>query len=54
VKQQTATTREQLAKMDTLERIINDRSMIYLISDASGNLAKMDALAVKIIQITPT
>ena len=54
VKQQTVTAREHLAKVDTLERIINDTSMTYIISGVSGNLAKMDALKVKIIPITPT
>ena len=52
VKQQTVIAREHLAKMDTLERIINDTSTTYYISGVSGNLAKMDALEVKIIPIT--
>jgi len=50
----TATTQKHLAKMDTLGRIFDNTSMIYFISPNRGNLAKMDALPVKIIPITPT
>jgi len=45
-------TKEHLAKMDTLERIMNGTSTTYYISANQGNLAKMDALAVNIIPIT--
>jgi hypothetical protein len=38
--------------MDTLESLLNDTSMTYFISADSGNLAKMDALAVKIVPTT--
>lgn len=41
-----------LAKMDTLERIFNDSSTTYFISADYENLAKMDALPVKIIPVT--
>jgi cell fate (sporulation/competence/biofilm development) regulator YmcA (YheA/YmcA/DUF963 family) len=54
VKQRPAVTQKHLAKMDTLERIFDDTSMIYLLSAKAGNLAKMDALPVKIIPITAT
>jgi hypothetical protein len=53
-KRQAATTNEHLAKMDTSERIFDDTSMIYYISSKAGDLAKMDALPVKITPITPT
>jgi len=43
---------ENLAKMDALERILNHTSTTYLISANRGNLAKMDALSVKIIPVT--
>ncbi len=52
-KRQAATAEVHLAKMDTLEHILNDTSMTYFISASLGNLAKMDALPVKIIPITP-
>lgn len=51
-RQQPATTKEHLAKKDTLERIMNRTSTTYYISANQGNLAKMDALAVNIIPIT--
>ena len=41
-----------LAKKDTSTRLFNDTSIIYYISSNMGNLAKMDALPVKIITIT--
>lgn len=44
--------RDDLAKMDTLTPFFNDASAIYYISSSVGGLAKMDALPVKIIQIT--
>ena len=43
---------ENLAKMDTLARILNDTSTTYLISANQGTLAKMDTLSVKIIPVT--
>ena len=49
----TAATETDLAKMDTLECIFHDNSMTYFISASQGNLAKMDAIPVKIIPITP-
>ena len=53
-KRQAAAAEEfRLAKMDTLNRIFDDTSMTYFISASLGNLAKMDALQVKIIPITP-
>ncbi len=51
---QPATTKKHLAKMDTLERIIDDTSTTYFVSTNRGNLAKMDALAVNITPITMT
>lgn len=45
-------TKDDLAKMDTLESILNDNTGIYFISPDPGNLAKMDALPVKIIPLT--
>jgi len=44
--------RDDLAKTDTSMPFFNDTSAIYYISTDMGNLAKMDALPVKIIQIT--
>jgi hypothetical protein len=49
----TAAAEADLAKMDTLERIFHDTSRTYFISASPGNLAKMDAIPVKIIPITP-
>jgi hypothetical protein len=43
--------RDGLAKMDTSTQLFNDTSAIYYISTDVGNLAKMDALPVKIIPI---
>ncbi len=51
-RQQPVTTKEHLAKMDTLERIMHDTSITYFISANRDNLAKTDALAVNIIPIT--
>ena len=48
-----AATETNLAKMDTLGRIFHNTSMTYFISASQGNLAKMDAIPVKIIPITP-
>ncbi len=45
-------TRDDLAKTDTIRPFFNDTSAIYYISTDMGNLAKMDALPVKIIPIT--
>ncbi len=45
-------TGNSLAKMDTLNRILDDTTMTYIISAGPGNLAKMDALQVKIIPFT--
>jgi hypothetical protein len=53
-KRLAATTQGHLAKMDTLKGNFDDTSMIYYISAIGGDLAKMDALPVKIIPITPT
>jgi hypothetical protein len=41
-----------LAKMDTLNGFLNDRIGRYIISPAAGNLAKMDALIVKIVPVS--
>ncbi len=46
-------TQLHLAKMDTLEGIFNDTSMTYFISANPVNLAKMDAIQVKITPFTP-
>jgi len=43
---------DRLAKMDTLSRYFNDTTTTYYIY-GGGNLAKKDALPVKIIPITP-
>lgn len=42
-----------LAKMDTLNGVLNDRTGRYIISPAAGNLVKMDALIVKIVPVSP-
>lgn len=44
--------RDDLAKMDTLNRIFNDITTTYLISPEPGNRIKMDALEVKIIPVS--
>ena len=44
--------RDNLAKMDTLNRIFNDTTTTYLISPEPGNRVKMDALEVKIIPVS--
>ena len=49
---QSVPVKENLAKMDTLESLLKDTSITYFISADSGNLAKMDALAVKIVPTT--
>lgn len=41
-----------LVKMDTLDDFLNDTTESYLICPAKSNLAKMDALKVKIIPIS--
>jgi hypothetical protein len=46
-------TDDRLAKMDTLSRYFNDTTMTYYIYAGGENLAKKDALPVKIIPITP-
>lgn len=47
------TTDNHLAKMDALSRYFNDTTATYLIYAGGENLAKKDALPVKIIPITP-
>ena len=47
------TTDDRLAKMDTLSRYFNDTTATYYIYAGGENLAKKDALLVKIIPITP-
>jgi hypothetical protein len=42
-----------LAKKDTLSQYFNDTTTTYYIYAGGENLAKMDALSVKIITITP-
>jgi len=44
---------DHLVKMDTLDLILNDTTESYFICPAKGDLVKMDALAVKIIPISP-
>jgi len=46
-------TTDRLAKMDTLSRYFNDTTATYYIYAGGENLAKKDALLVKIITITP-
>jgi len=46
-------TTDRLAKMDTLSRYFNDTTATYYIYAGGENLAKKDALLVKIIPITP-
>ena len=43
---------EHLVKMDTLDDFLNDTTESYFICPAKCNLAKMDALKVKIIPIS--
>lgn len=45
-------TKDDLAKMDTLESFLNDTTGTYFISPGPDNLAKMDALQVKITPLT--
>jgi hypothetical protein len=42
-----------LAKTDTLTEYFADATESYLLFPANANLAKLDALAVKIIPISP-
>jgi len=48
-----ATADDNLAKKDALDGFFNDTTMTYFIYAGVGNLAKKDALSVKIIPITP-
>lgn len=52
-KQPKAYDEIDLAKMDTLNRILNATTETYFISPGPDNLVKMDALQVKIIPFTP-
>lgn len=45
--------RRNLAKMDTLNSILNDTTTTYLLSPEPDNFVKMDALEVKIIPVSP-
>ena len=47
------TADDNLAKKDALDGLFNDTTMTYFIYAGEGNLAKKDALSVKIIPITP-
>jgi hypothetical protein len=51
-RKRSQTTDSGLAKMDTLSRYFNDTTMTYYIYAGRENLAKKDALSVKIIPIT--
>ncbi len=44
---------DHLVKMDTLDLFLNDTTASYFICPAESGLVKMDALAVKIIPISP-
>jgi hypothetical protein len=52
-KRRQATKDGNLAKKDALDGIFNDTTMTYFIYASEDNLAKKDALSVKIIPITP-
>lgn len=52
-KKRSRTTADHLAKKDALSQYFNDTSTTYYIYAGGGNLAKKDALSVKIIPITP-
>jgi hypothetical protein len=52
-KKKSQTAADHLAKKDTLIQYFNDTTTTYYIYAGGENLAKMDALSVKIIPITP-
>lgn len=52
-KKRIRTAADHLAKKDTLSQYFNDTTTTYYIYAGGENLAKMDALSVKIIPITP-